>query len=400
MMSATDRFETPDDAVRALAGRLATVSHETSDGAFAQRVLAGGISADGDSPAADVSAMDGYAVRMTDLERDGEIRVAGESAPGAPPPELPPGSVVRIFTGAVVPAGGEAVVKREETIESGATIRWRGEARSVAPGSNIRRAGENTRRGDRVMDAGQPLTPPRHAAAAAFGVVSPDVYRRVRVCLVTTGDEVLDPHVTPEPWQLRNSNRAAIASMLCRHGWIAAGVHRHVRDDRDELAEAFRQALATSDAVILTGGVSMGDRDHVPEICERLGAETVFHRLPIRPGKPILGAATDAGKLILGLPGNPVSATLTCYRFALPLLAKMAGRVDWMPHRPVVTLATPGVKTLPLWWMRPVRLVAHGLAEPIASKGSGDLVALTQSDGFVELPPGATGEGPWPYFAW
>ena len=230
--------------------------------------------------------------------------------------------------------------------------------------------------------------------------MSPDVYRRVRVGLITTGDEVLDPSVTPEPWQLRNSNRAAIEAMLCRHAWIAPVVHRHVRDDRDELADALRQALASFDSVILTGGVSMGDRDHVPEICDRLGAETVFHRLPIRPGKPILGAATDAGKLILGLPGNPVSATLTCHRFALPLLARIAGRADWMPRRPVVTLATPGVKTLPLWWMRPVKLVADGLAEPIASKGSGDLVALTQCDGFVELPPGATGEGPWPFFAW
>lgn len=399
-MSAIDRIETPAAALRALADRLRAVPRETTEGTFAERMLAGEIVADHDSPAADVSAMDGYAVRMTDLDRDGEIEVAAESAPGTPPPELPPGSVVRIFTGGVVPAGSEAVIKREETIESPTTIRWRGEARSAEPGMNIRRAGENTRRGDRVMTAGQPLTPPRHAAAAAFGHVTAEVYRRVRVCLITTGDEVLDPSRTPEPWQLRNSNRAAVEAMLCRRGWVAPIVHRHVRDDRDELADALRRAVATSDATILTGGVSMGDRDHVPEICARLGGETVFHRLPIRPGKPILGAATEDGKLILGLPGNPVSATLTCRRFALPLLAKLAGRIDPMPHRPVVTLATPGVKTLPLWWMRPVKLIDDGLAEPIASKGSGDLVALTRSDGFVELPPGATGQGPWPFFAW
>ena len=163
-MSATDRFETPDDALRALADRLRSVPHETIEGTFAERVLAGEVAADCDSPAADVSAMDGYAARMTDLERDGEIRVAGESAPGARPPELPPelppGSVVRIFTGAIVPTGCEAVIKREETVESGATIRWRDAARSAVPGMNIRRVGENTRRGDRVMTAGQPLTPP------------------------------------------------------------------------------------------------------------------------------------------------------------------------------------------------------------------------------------------------
>ena len=144
----------------------------------------------------------------------------------------------------------------------------------------------------------------------------------------------------------------------------------------------------------------MGDYDHVPEVIQQVGGNVVFHGLPIRPGKPILGAATDNGKLILGLPGNPVSATIGCHRFCIPLLAKMSGNQDWLPSRPVVRLNHAGEKTIPLHWMRLVRLCEAGTAEPVISRGSGDLVSLGQSTGYVELPAMASGEGPWPYHAW
>ncbi len=399
-MSASHHFETPDDALGALADRLRKVDPVASSGTFAQRVLACDVHADHDSPAADVSAMDGYAIRMGDLQRTDELGVSGESIPGAPPPELVPGLVVRIFTGAVIPGGCEAVVKREETIESGPSIRWRPKALSIKAGENIRRAGENTRRGAPVLSAGKRLSAPDHAAVAAFGQYGADLAAKVRVSLLTTGDEVLDLDEDPQPWQLRNSNRAAVTALLQRQDWIEFSGHRHVADDREELLRSMEQQLAESDALILTGGVSMGDHDYVPEIVERLGGEIIFHRLPIRPGKPILGASTRDGKLILGLPGNPVSATIGCQRFAVPLLARISGQADWLPYCPAVRLERAGPKTLPLWWLRPVRLIDHGVAEPIESKGSGDLVALTHSTGFVELPPGTTGSGPWPYRAW
>jgi molybdopterin molybdotransferase len=132
----------------------------------------------------------------------------------------------------------------------------------------------------------------------------------------------------------------------------------------------------------------------------QVGGEVVFHGLPVRPGKPILGAATASGKLIVGLPGNPVSATIGCDRFAVPLLAKMGGHTQWHPPCPVVRLVDAGPKTIPLHWMRLVRLDATGVAEPVQSKGSGDLVSLGHSTGYVEIPPNQSGEGPWPYFAW
>jgi len=393
-------FDQPDDALRALADRLETVQIESGEADLRDRVLAESVTADRDSPAADVSAMDGYAVRMRDLADGSELPVAGESVPGAAPPPMPPRGVVRIFTGAVIPSGCEAVVKREDTVENSHVIGWRGEAPAVRPGENIRRAGENVSRGETVLAAGRRLSAADVAVITSFGRRAADLYRHVRVAVVTTGGELVDNAAAPEPWQLRNSNRSALTSIVANHRWLQTAASAHVADDRDELRRTLSEQLATADAVILTGGVSMGDYDFVPETVGDVGGEIVFHKLPIRPGKPILGAATGDGKLILGLPGNPVSATIGCVRFALPLLARMSGQTDWLPPRPAVRLEEGGDRTLPLRWMRPVRLVGDGVARPVGSKGSGDLVSLTRSSGFVELPPGGSGPGPWPYYSW
>ena len=130
------------------------------------------------------------------------------------------------------------------------------------------------------------------------------------------------------------------------------------------------------------------------------GSEIVFHGLPIRPGKPILGAATAEGKLVLGLPGNPASVTIGAHRFAIPLLAKITGQRDWRPPCRVVRLSGVGDQSIPLHWLRLVRITGPGIADPVTSRGSGDLVSLGQSSGYVAMPPGASGEGPRPYHAW
>jgi molybdopterin molybdotransferase len=383
-----------------LANRLLAVGVQPSSDLLIGRTLARDVVADRDSPAADVSAMDGYAVRLADVQCDEAIAVSGESAPGAPPPQLTPGSAVRIFTGAIVPEGSEAVIKREDTEESGDSIRFRQSALGTAPGDHIRRAGENAAAGSTVLAAGTRVTAAGHATMANFGAYRADVHRPVRVSMITSGNEVgLFDNDHPRPWQLRNSNRFSITSVLARP-WLEVVATDHCQDDSEQLAETLRSRLAQSDAVILTGGVSMGDYDYVPEVVQACGGEVVFHGLPIRPGKPILGAATDDGKLILGLPGNPVSATIGAHRFAIPLLAKMSGQLDWQPPCPVVRLSGAGEQSIPLHWLRLVRICSAGIAEPVISQGSGDLVSLGQSSGYVAMPPGAHGEGPWPYYAW
>lgn len=400
-MAGNYRFDNPDSALSTLAENLSTVGAATSSTALTGRVLAEPIHADRDSPAADVSAMDGYAVRMADLQTDRPIPVNGECVPGAPPVPLPPGSTVRIFTGAIVPDDAELVIKREDTIESQSEIQFQDSATACTVGAHIRRTGENARAGSTVLDAGTRLTAAQRATMANFGCEQAKIYRAVSVTIITTGDEVGVPAgVTPKPWQLRNSNRASLSALLESVPWIVVNRVEHAVDNRDELQSLLETSIADSDAILLTGGVSMGDYDYVPDVIRDLGAEIVFHGLPIRPGKPILGASTDDGKLILGLPGNPVSATVGCRRMAIPLLSKMSGQTMWRPPCPVVRLSNPGPRTIPLHWMKLARLTEPGIAEVVISQGSGDLVSLGQSHGFVETPPDQTGEGPWPFYGW
>ena len=402
-MSAKFAFNSPDEALDALSAKLGVVElddkveHDFPIG----RVLAEDVLADRNSPAADVSAMDGYAIRLVDLQTPGKIPVAAQSVPGSPPPEMQDGAVVQIFTGAIVPEGAEAVVKREDTEESDGAIEFKEPALQTKIGEHIRRSGENIQAGESVLSAGTLVTTASQAALTNFGALAPQLFRPVRVSVITTGDEVgLFLNHAPKPWQLRNSNQASLSGCLSNQPWINVTKLDHATDDRDALTTLVSGCLEISDAVLLTGGVSMGDYDFVPEIVDRLGGETVFHGLPVRPGKPILGAATSSGKLILGLPGNPVSATIGCKRMALPLLAKMSGQTNWKPLAASVTLEDAGKKTLPLHWMRLVRMTQHGTAQPVISKGSGDLVSLGQSTGFVQVPPGESGAGPWPYYSW
>lgn len=400
-MPSVFKFDNPDAAIGALAERLSTVTETETSRTLHGRILATDAVADRDSPAADVSAMDGYAVRLNQISDHGQIDVRGECIPGSAPPPMPAAGVLRIFTGAVIPEGCDAVVKREDTIESADTIRWRTAALSTAAGMHIRRQGENTLRGTKTVSAGTILGPAQLASLCSFSVDQADVYRQIRVALITTGDELVrDAHTTMEPWQIRDSNRIAVESLVDRHRWIDSLTTLHSGDTLDVLTDTLRGALADQDAVILTGGVSMGDYDFVPAAAQAAGAETVFHKLPVRPGKPIFGAATSDGKLVLGLPGNPVSAAVGCRRFGIPLLSKIAGIAQWRQPCPALQLDTPPHKTIPLHWMRLVRISGHGTASPIIGKGSGDLVALGESDGFIETPPDNTAIGPWPFYAW
>lgn len=399
-------FSDPETAMNVLADRLAVVSIERGVADFTNRILAMPIAADRDSPAADVSAMDGYAVCLRDLQTHDAIGVSGECVPGSPPSPMIAGYVQRIFTGAVVPPETEAIVKREDTEElresgAAASIRFRDSALSTRLGENIRRAGENAVAGSVLYQPGQRL----HAAAAAmlanFGYDCCEVFSRVRVAIITTGNEVGQfADALPQPWQLRNSNRTALLSLLAPQPCIHVTHVEHCADDRQSMTSLLRQRLLDCDAILMTGGVSMGDYDHVPDCCRDVGGDVVFHGLPLRPGKPILGAVTGSGQLILGLPGNPISATLTCRRFGLPLLAKCSGATDWNPPAATVVLDEFGSKTLPLHWLRLVRMVAPGQVVLVPSQGSGDVVSLAHSDGFIHCPPGADHAGPWPYFGW
>lgn len=390
----------PAEALSALLSRLEPVSSETVHWTDALgRVLAEPLRTDRDSPAHDVSAMDGYAVRLGDLSTS-ELPIAGEVMTGAEPPVLPQGAVLRIFTGGCVPPGADAVIRREDVHETRAHIRLHVAPQTIEGGQHIRRQGENLPAGATVVDAGEMVQPAVTAALASFGHVRPRVHRRVRVGVLVTGDELLEPTAQPRPWQIRDSNGPALEAMFAALPWVQWRGVAYGRDRLSALADALSGQLQTCDAVLLTGGVSMGDHDHVPAAIERVGGEVVFHKLPIRPGKPLLAAVGPDGQAIFGLPGNPVSVMVTARRFAFAALRQRAGFTRPLMPPTHVRLANADDRTLPLWWYRPVRLVESGVAALVPGRGSGDVVGASRSDGFVELPEDTGGDGPWAYWPW
>ncbi|MBM4108742.1 MAG: molybdopterin molybdotransferase MoeA [Phycisphaerae bacterium] len=387
----------PGEAVALFTARLVPVGTERVPLEVASgRVLAEPLVADRPSPAIGVSAMDGYAVDSASF-RPGVVRVAGEARIGREPVRLEPGSAVKVSTGAPVPLGADAVIKREDVAERGGTIEVAASVR-VPAGVNVRRRGENLDAGARVLGAGEVIGPSRASALACFGAARPLVHRRVRVALLVTGDEVRDAADPVADWELRDSNGPALRALLGGVPWIELLPPRRCPDDPDVIRSTAEAALSAADLLLCTGGVSMGDRDFIPEVLRSLGAQVAFHRIPQRPGKPVLGALTPRNQGVLGLPGNPLSVMVTARRMAVPVAMHLAG-IAREPSPPLVAIDADA-RGLDLWWHRLVRLSGPGRGELAESRGSGDVPSAARADGFVEVPRGRSGAGPWPFYPW
>jgi len=292
-------------------------------GAAAGRILAQPVHAAIRAPAADVSTMDGYAVRSSDLTA-GEVRlqVAGESVPGALPGDaLKAGQCARIFTGAPLPAGADRVVIQEVVAREGDTAVFRVEADEPR---YLRAAGSDFAPGDLLVPAGRRLTPRVFAAAAAGDVGQAQVFRRPRLALIATGDELAAPGTAAaRPGAVPDSISDALAAFAVEWGAEVGSLAR-LPDDLEQLGAAAAHALAGADLVVVTGGASVGARDHARTM---FGAalDLIFSKLAIKPGKPVW-LARAGGALVLGLPGNPTSALVTARLFLAPLLAGLTGR--------------------------------------------------------------------------
>lgn len=377
------------------------------------RVLGQDIIAFRDSPAIDVSAMDGYAMRMADV-CDSTIAVVDTAAAGAAPKAMPPVAhassehpvdsstlkqAIRIFTGAAVPEGAECIVPREQCSEQSDSIQLAVSADKIQLGQHIRRRGENARAGSRVLESGRMLGGPQVSSLVSFLESNQvRVHRPLQIAIINTGDELIEAGETLYDWQIRDSNGPMLVTMLGSHAWARVR-RRKVQDDADATRAAIADAMGSHDVVLVTGGVSMGDTDHVPHAIRECGATILFHRLPIRPGKPILGAVGPNGELVMGLPGNPLSVAVTFRRFALPLLQHMAG-ITRVSVPLAIEIANPDSKTLDLTWFRLVTRDAAGRATLVRSQGSGDIASLGASDGFVEVSPGSPSSGSWPFYDW
>lgn len=393
----------PADALDALLGHvLPTDTERVPRSASYGRILAEEIRADRDSPACDVSAMDGYALRIDDARR-GAVPVALHALIGRPQVVLPAASAAHIVTGAPIPAGAEVVIKREDVLEHPTRIEIDPRvAASIKQGAAIRQRGENARAGQIVLTPGLRIGPPQAAALAAVGAANPLVHRRVRVGILVTGDELATHDARPEPYQLRDSNGPALVSLLSPLPFVDAHAAHHTADNLETTTHAIANAATDADVVFITGGVSMGDRDYVPHALRALNARVIFHKIPQRPGKPLLAAVLPSGTTVLALPGNPVSVLVTARRYGIPVIAARAGAArpsQPAPPAPRIMLDA-SADSVDLWCFRPVRLNPDGSATVVAGKGSGDMIAAGPTDGFIEVPPGASGPGPWPFYSW
>lgn len=353
------------------------------------RVLAAPVVAAVAVPPHRCSSMDGYAVRTADLPADGRevaLRVVGRAHAGAPfAGTVAAGACVRILTGAVVPDDADAVVIQEEALlETPDRIRARG---PVAPGAYVRTPGQDVVLGQTVAEPGTRLGPIHLGVLASVGVGEIAAYRRPRVACFSTGDELRAIGETLAPGQIYDSNRYTLHGLLTRTGvdLIDLGA---VPDRLEAVRAAVSEAAANADAVVTTGGVSVGDTDHVKAVVAAVG-RVDFWRIAMKPGKPLaVGSVGDA--LFFGLPGNPVSAAVTAVLFVLPAIRRLGGEQAVDPVVARARLAAPAAKQPGrLEYQRGVlSMGADGdlLVTPLAGQDSHLLSAMARADCLVELP--------------
>jgi molybdopterin molybdotransferase len=335
--------------------------------------------------------MDGYAVDTGDLpEPGGVLRVVGEMRAGRSPGDLRMGGgdTCRIFTGAVLPPGADAVVMVERTQEDGAAGTVRVDIRPE-PGQHVRKQGSDLRAGETVLEPGVAIDPPEIAALASVGQTRLAVFERPTVHVLATGDEIVEPDRTPREHQVRNSNAPTVLAQLRELGLSGhdLGVSGDSAEDLDRRIE---RGLA-GQMLIVTGGVSVGRYDLVEERLRRAGMRLLFHGVRIKPGKPIL-AGRRGSCLVLGLPGNPVSTYVGFALFAAPALRRMLGHRRFENVRMNALLGgrlrcKPGRLTFHLARISVER--GRPVARPVSTTGSGDVLALARANGLVVTEPDA-----------
>lgn len=363
------------------------------------RVLAEDAHSDLDLPPFEKSAMDGFAVRSVDFAASGgarRLRQVGEARAGEPfAGRVAAGECVAIYTGSQVPADCDAVIMVERSRPDGAGHVLLEDA--PRPGLNICQRGEDLRTGERVLTRGRVLRPEDLSVLAAVGKEPLAVLRRPCVHLATTGDELVRAHERPGPGQIREGNTLYLGAAL-----QAAGVelvsHGIVRDDPRELERVFAHALDNGDALVTTGGVSMGKYDLVGAAFERLSVRPVLHKIAIKPGKPLwFGMAGN--KPVFGLPGNPVSCLVGFEVFLRRALAKLSGAdpVHWQSETlPVGRWSGTALAANPRQQHHPVR-VSFGedgvsVLEPLRWRSSADIVGITRADALAVVAPDTRAE--------
>ncbi|MBE1291445.1 MAG: molybdopterin molybdenumtransferase MoeA [Rhodobacteraceae bacterium] len=346
------------------------------------RVVAEDVVAQRSNPPQPNSAVDGYGLRHSDIIEGPQMLplVAGRSAAGDPfEGELPSGHAVRILTGATVPEGVDTVILQEDVTTDGTAIAFRG---PLKKGSNTRKAGEDVEGGGLILAKGRRVTPADLALAAATGVSQLLVFKRLRVAVVSTGDELAEPGQEARADQIFDANRPMLLAMIAKFGFEPIDMGR-APDEREGLKKFLDKAAGSADMILTSGGASAGDEDHMSALLNETGSMTLW-RLAIKPGRP-LALGMWAGVPVFGLPGNPVAAKVCTLIFAKPAMDALGGS-GWQEP---VALRVPAAFSKSKKAGRREYLRArlrHGRAEVFKSEGSGRISGLSWAEGLVELP--------------
>jgi len=382
---------TVEEAIEGILSRVEPLGVERVDvmGALG-RVLAEAIVSRATIPPWPNSSMDGYALRAQDTRGEPvELAVVGRIIAGAMPSRtLKAGESMRIFTGAPLPEGADAVVPQEDVAADGGRVTVRGR---IAPGAYVRPAGEDVRTGDVVVEPGRTIGAAEVGLLATLGYSQVRVYRRPRVAILSTGNELADLGTQPGPAQIPNTNTYSLMAQVIEAG--ADPVNLGVAPDQLEaIAERVRWGFASADVLVSSAGVSVGELDLVREALERSGAELHLWQVSMRPGKPIT-FGTREGRPVFGLPGNPVSAMVTFELFVRPALRRMLGaRAIDRPRlraRALQSIANPGSRRGYLRVTLEESAAGYG-ARLTGDQGSAILRSMVLADGLAVVAPDTT----------
>lgn len=352
------------------------------------RVLAEAVQTDRDIPACNRSTMDGIAMRAADVasgQREFDV-VAVQAAGDKPISTIPVGSCIQIMTGAVIPDSLDTVVPIEDVTLSETAAKLTLD--SLEKGAFVHRKGSDKSKGAVMIPAGKLLTPADIPIAAATGKAKLSVRRLPRALVVTTGDELVDITAEPAFYQLRRSNNYAVQAVLSQYGVVTDMIH--LPDDPVIIHDKLKECLKNYDVIIISGGVSKGVFDYIPQVLTDLSVKMHFHGVKQKPGKPLwFGAKTD-GTVVFALPGNPVSTFLCLHKYVVPWLQRCLG-IKGRPDTYAVLGETVSFSQKQHYFLQ-VSLVTNTagqlIATQLAHNGSGDYSSLSQADAFIELPAG------------
>ena len=361
------------------------------------RILAEDISSDLDFPYWDNSAMDGYAVRYEDVkdtnpENPVTLKIIAEIPAGKVPEKIiQPGETARIFTGAMLPAGSDTIIMQENTQQKGERV-----AILIPPekiGLFVRQCGTFYQAGNTLLKAGIAINSPEIAVLATAQATELTVFSRPKVAIFSTGDELINPDETLQKGQIIDSNRYALTAFVASLGAIPKPLGI-IKDSPELLRETIRKAINSSAIVLSTGGVSVGDYDYIEGILGELGGKILIGSVAIQPGKPLTFATFPNGCIYFGIPGNPVSALVSCWRFVQMAIKKLSGLTDYQNKflRVVTrdTLQSKGQREVYLWGKIEIIEGVYQFQLASGQHNSANLINLTGTNALAIIPQGKT----------